>query len=97
MTIRANTLPSHNRNFMAADCGFVVFAPSAAGLDGNQVLSRQQIEIERELHPCGVGIEELRRHHALAPALGAKRRTASFHQRFLGGFDSAKIDHVAVT
>ena len=56
---------SHNRDFMAANCGFVVFAPSAAGLDGNQVLPRRQIEIERELHPCGVGLEKLRLHQPL--------------------------------
>ena len=56
---------------MAADCGFVVLAAAAARLDGDQVLSRRQIGIERELHPCGIGMEKCRLHHPFVTALRA--------------------------
>ena len=47
---------SQDRDFVAADCALVVFAAAAARLDGDHIHSGRQIEVERELHPCGVGI-----------------------------------------
>ena len=46
---------SHDRDFVAADCGFAVFVAAVASLDGDQILPRRQIGIERKLHPCRVG------------------------------------------
>ena len=65
---------------MAADCGFVVLAATATRLDGDQVLSRRQIGIERELHPCGIGMEKCRLHHPFVTAL----RAALYLYAFLG-------------
>ena len=62
---------SQDRDFVAADCGFVVFTAAATRLDGDQVLSRRQIGIERELHSCCVGMEKLRLHHPFVTALRA--------------------------
>ena len=42
---------SHDRDFVAADCDFVVFTAAATRLDGDQVLSRRQIEIETPSRP----------------------------------------------
>ena len=73
---------SHDRDFVAADCGFVVLATAAARLDGDQVLSRRQIGIERELHPCGVGMEKRRLHHPFVTALRAAFNPYAFLRIF---------------
>ena len=42
---------SHDRDFVAADCGFAVLAAAAANLGGDQTLPRRQIEIETPSRP----------------------------------------------